>query len=639
ENDNTAKLQWDAAYDLRRFLKPGDMPSLTETTPAIAKSGQQLRFLTFCPDASNNYTMRVTALDANDEPIDYFEDDEMKLTATPGLPPPKGQVTETTIVPKGQIGKEAEQGAVKEPGLEAGANMQEGEKKPDMGDITREIMKGDDEGVSALDPHLSFLGSHAVPALEILEDVGDRGPLRSYWQGINELPPSLRDSGPDMEVLMLRLIFPLFGSDPEAVSTVLGPKPIADTGRLEVSNSHDLRAPLSSILDDVAEAQREAISTSRYILALQLDGLMKGQISEVAQRQRELSKRGCPGSLSSPGLGVGVGAAEEEVIQFAIRYNSLLDSSMGHIWPAVAEALDIAENGAEEKAYEKAVARLSMAIRSLLDLNEERPEPPLKRARSDADAEAQASPGDTSAVAGQSSPADSIAPARCVCVMLLGMRGSGKTSVCSVLHEVIGGIHIHYDGISASSTKRGSRKTYARELRAALARSLAATRRKKGENAEAQKPVADGDNLLLIDRTNILRSQRADAIAELQRLRWHKRGCRTMLVEFSHPNDEMGYGLEGQLSKRYGESHIGLCAGRIEQRGCAHHALKPSARLRTVLQKEAKAMEPILPDEQRHFDSQISVDVSAAPPDVATEIVKDPETGAIAGSFSGALHF
>lgn len=290
--------------------------------------------------------------------------------------------------------------------------------------------------------------------------------------------------------------------------------------------------------------------------------------------------------------------------------------------PAVAEALDMAENGAEEKAYEKAVARLSMAIRSLLDLNEERPEPPLKRARSDADAEAQASPGDTSAVAGQSSPADSIAPARCVCVMLLGMRGSGKTSVCSVLHEVIGGIHIHYDGISASSTKRGSRKTYARELRAALARSLAATRRKKGENAEAQKPVADEDNLLLIDRTNILRSQRADAIAELQRLRWHKRGCRTMLVEFSHPNDEMGYGLDGQLSKRYGESHIGLCAGRIEQRGCAHHALKPSARLRTVLQKEAKAMEPILPDEQRHFDSQISVDVSAAPPDVATEIVK-----------------
>ncbi|CAE7551158.1 unnamed protein product [Symbiodinium sp. CCMP2456] len=131
----------DAAYDLRRFLKTGDMPSLTETTPAIAKSGQQLRFLTFCPDASNNYTMRVTALDANDEPIDYFEDDEMKLMATPGLPPPKGQVTEMTIVPKGQIGKEAEKGALKEPGLEAGANMQEGEKKPDMGDITREIMK------------------------------------------------------------------------------------------------------------------------------------------------------------------------------------------------------------------------------------------------------------------------------------------------------------------------------------------------------------------------------------------------------------------------------------------------------------------------------------------------------------------
>ncbi|CAE7570868.1 unnamed protein product [Symbiodinium natans] len=140
-NDNTAKLQWDATYDLRRFLKPGDMPSLTETTPAIAKSGQQLRFLTFCPDAPNNYSLRVTALDESDKPIDYFEDDEMKLNATPGPPPPKEEVTEMTVMPPGQVAKDVEREIVKEPGLETGGQKEQGEEPPEMGDVTREIMK------------------------------------------------------------------------------------------------------------------------------------------------------------------------------------------------------------------------------------------------------------------------------------------------------------------------------------------------------------------------------------------------------------------------------------------------------------------------------------------------------------------
>ncbi|CAE7570878.1 unnamed protein product [Symbiodinium natans] len=279
----------------------------------------------------------------------------------------------------------------------------------------------------------------------------------------------------------------------------------------------------------------------------------------------------------------------------------------------------MAEEGKEEKAQEKAIARLSLAIRAILKIEEDpRPEPPLKRARADGDA----SPGDTSAVAGQRSPEDTVTPARCVCVMLLGMRGSGKTAVCNILHEVTGGAHIHYDEIGASSPKKGPRKAYTRELRAALARTLQATRHKKGESPEARQPIGEGDNFLLIDRTNILRSQRMDAIVEMQKLKWKQRGCRTLLVEFVHPNDEMGYALEGQLSKRYGDSHVGLCVSRIEQRGCAHHALKPSARLRTVLQKEAKAMEPVSPEEQRHFDRHVTLDVCLSPPETAAEITK-----------------
>eukprot|EP00931_Biecheleriopsis_adriatica_P008828 TRINITY_DN109966_c0_g1_i1.p1 TRINITY_DN109966_c0_g1~~TRINITY_DN109966_c0_g1_i1.p1 ORF type:complete len:307 (-),score=73.77 TRINITY_DN109966_c0_g1_i1:8-928(-) len=85
-NDKTKKAQWNATYDLRRFLKPGDQPALTETMPALPNSGTQLRFLTFCPGESTTYTMNVTALDAKDEQIDYLVNDASSYEATPAPP-------------------------------------------------------------------------------------------------------------------------------------------------------------------------------------------------------------------------------------------------------------------------------------------------------------------------------------------------------------------------------------------------------------------------------------------------------------------------------------------------------------------------------------------------------------------------
>lgn len=122
-NDNTQKTQWDATYDLLRFLKSGDVPTLTETTPAIPAGGKQLRFLTFCPEAAQNYTLKVTALDSNDEPIDYFQDDEMHLSATPAKPPPAPEEDDLLkfISPAKQAEKIAEQGVIKEHGMETGS--------------------------------------------------------------------------------------------------------------------------------------------------------------------------------------------------------------------------------------------------------------------------------------------------------------------------------------------------------------------------------------------------------------------------------------------------------------------------------------------------------------------------------------
>jgi len=79
--------------------------------------------LTFCPEAAQNYTLKVTALDSNDEPIDYFQDDEMHLSATPAKPPPAPEEDDLLkfISPETQAKKIAEQGVIKEHGMETGS--------------------------------------------------------------------------------------------------------------------------------------------------------------------------------------------------------------------------------------------------------------------------------------------------------------------------------------------------------------------------------------------------------------------------------------------------------------------------------------------------------------------------------------
>lgn len=271
----------------------------------------------------------------------------------------------------------------------------------------------------------------------------------------------------------------------------------------------------------------------------------------------------------------------------------------------VAAALDLAESGEEEKA----VAQLAEAVQELLFAGEDqRIEPAAKCRRVEAGEDA--SPAEalpTGAKEAEVAPA-----ARCVCIVLAGMRGSGKTTLCSVLQKVIGGEHIHFDEIT--KTWPSQRRAFQSSLKKALTKSLSATKsekRSKGLSGTSPQEVADesedpfapkklsneGDKLVYVDRTHLLSNQRVDIIAVLQKLRWRQRQCRTLLLEFNHSSDVFGYGADGQLSKRFSQNHITLCAERIEARGSAHPVLRPSAKLQGVLRKEAKAAEPPSPAE------------------------------------------
>ncbi|CAL1148112.1 unnamed protein product [Cladocopium goreaui] len=287
----------------------------------------------------------------------------------------------------------------------------------------------------------------------------------------------------------------------------------------------------------------------------------------------------------------------------------------------VAAALDLAESGEEEKA----VVQLAEAVQELLFAGEDqRIEPAAKCRRVEAGEDA--SPAEalpTGAKEAEVAPA-----ARCVCIVLAGMRGSGKTTLCSVLQKVIGGEHIHFDEIT--KTWPSQRRAFQSSLKKALTKSLSATKsekRSKGLSGTSPQEVADesedpfapkklsneGDKLVYVDRTHLLSNQRVDIIAVLQKLRWRQRQCRTLLLEFNHSSDVFGYGADGQLSKRFSQNHITLCAERIEARRSAHPVLRPSAKLQGVLRKEAKAAEPPSPAELRNFDARLSLEVADSP--------------------------
>ncbi|CAE8643362.1 unnamed protein product [Polarella glacialis] len=131
-----------------------------------------------------------------------------------------------------------------------------------------------------------------------------------------------------------------------------------------------------------------------------------------------------------------------------------------------------------------------------------------------------------------------------------------------------------------------------------------------------------GSRVVIVDRCHTLKSQRAELVQEIQRLKWRQRACVSMLLEFAHQSDVYGYGADGQLSKRFSEQHVALCAERVESRGAAHHSLIPSPKLRGALQQMARAAEATSTEELRHFDTRLEIDVAKSPPEAAMFVIE-----------------
>lgn len=203
----------------------------------------------------------------------------------------------------------------------------------------------------------------------------------------------------------------------------------------------------------------------------------------------------------------------------------------------------------------------------------------------------------------------SVGPARCVCVVLYGLHGSGKSALCYILREVLGGLVLSYDDIVAKHGKSG-RQAFLDELRGALSKSLAAADRDQNER------------ILFVDRCNTLRSQRSEILQELRRVQWRKKGGRVLLVDFSHSADSFGY-AHGQISKRSSEQHLALCTQRVESRGAAHPSVHPSPKLRGMIHGAAKAAEVPSAEELVAFDGRVSADIVQSPLESSLRVVEE----------------
>jgi len=293
--------------------------------------------------------------------------------------------------------------------------------------------------------------------------------------------------------------------------------------------------------------------------------------------------------------------------------------------PDVVKAVDLASSGKENEALQTLVG----IVKGLLDEGVGAAEDAgiaatagSKRGAPDAGDAAEGSSGQGATGAALTSPAKrsrsgalsspNTGLARCVCVIMSGLHGCGKSALCNILRDVLGGTWLNADEL-ASPQKGGktSRQAFASEFRAALARGLQSADQNRHER------------IIFVDRANTLRNHRSDLIQTLKKVRWRLRGGTVLFVDFTHSADSFGYGVDGQLAKRYSEHHIAVCQRRIEERGAAHHTLQPSPKLRAMLQASAKAAEAPTPEELTAFDSRVTVEVTQMPPAMALAVIEE----------------
>lgn len=158
-------------------------------------------------------------------------------------------------------------------------------------------------------------------------------------------------------------------------------------------------------------------------------------------------------------------------------------------------------------------------------------------------------------------------------LVVAGLMGSGKSTICRMLRHLFEGCWINQDEFSHLG--KGAKKAF-----------LAAI-----EKAAADETLP----VLLVDKINTMKQHREEIVNAMNR---GKPG-NLVFIQVKHPAD----------GDRWDQT-LRLCESRIAKRGEGHHTLKASPQLRGILQRTVNSAEAMDKDELSKFRGVLKVDMT-----------------------------
>ncbi|CAE7847935.1 unnamed protein product [Symbiodinium necroappetens] len=164
-------------------------------------------------------------------------------------------------------------------------------------------------------------------------------------------------------------------------------------------------------------------------------------------------------------------------------------------------------------------------------------------------------------------------PPRQLRLVIGGLMGSGKSTICRMLRHLLKGTWINQDEFSS---QKNAKKAFLKAI--------------------AEAAADDAVAVLLVDKISTERQHRSGIVQEMRK----GRPGDIVYVQIKHPDD---------ATDRW-ENTLSWCESRIARRGSGHRTLMAdNPQLRSILQRTAQAAEPLSKEEARNFAATLRVNM------------------------------
>ncbi|CAE7435870.1 ML2 [Symbiodinium natans] len=172
------------------------------------------------------------------------------------------------------------------------------------------------------------------------------------------------------------------------------------------------------------------------------------------------------------------------------------------------------------------------------------------------------------------------------CVVVCGIPGSGKSTLCRLLCAAIeDSVWHNQDHFPAGPT---AKVHFLRGVQSSL-----------DTAAHSDRP-----GLVCIDKVNVQKVHRDGFWQQAEAVGWKEKGGITIFCELTSIDDLLKH-----------------CQSRIEQRGAAHNSLHPSPKLPAILRRQQLSWEPLDEGELARFDAHVEIDVGVQAVDKAMKVI------------------